>query len=36
MRVYDVDFSSPLMLGTALYDSPAILADSVRRGRLAR
>ncbi|NVN02024.1 MULTISPECIES: thiazole synthase [Asaia] len=33
MRAYGIDLSSPLMLGTALYDSPAILADSVRRGR---
>lgn len=30
MRAYGIELGSPLMLGTALYDSPAILADSVR------
>jgi len=30
MLAYGTELSSPLMLGTALYDSPAILAESVR------
>ncbi|GBQ98191.1 thiazole synthase [Asaia lannensis] len=30
MRAYGTELRSPLMLGTALYDSPAILAESVR------
>ncbi|GAJ29388.1 thiazole synthase [Acidomonas methanolica] len=33
MRAYGHDFASPLLLGTALYDSPAVLADSVRAGQ---
>ena len=30
MRLYDVEFTSRLMLGTAQYPSPAVLADAVR------
>ena len=30
MRIYDVEFTSRLMLGTAQYPSPAVLADAVR------
>lgn len=33
MRAYGTELTSPLMLGTALYDSPAILAESVRVAR---
>jgi thiazole synthase len=30
MRIYDVDFNSRLILGTAQYPSPSVLADAVR------
>jgi len=30
VRVYDVDLCSDLMLGTALYPSPSVMADAVR------
>jgi len=33
MRAYGTELASPLMLGTALYDSPAVLAASVQAAR---
>ncbi|RUT25789.1 thiazole synthase [Asaia sp. W19] len=33
MRAYGTELASPLMLGTALYDSPAVLAASVEAAR---
>lgn len=33
MRAYGHDFASPLLLGTAQYPSPAVLAEAVRRAR---
>jgi len=34
MKLYDVELSSRLLLGTAQYPSPAILADAVRAARV--
>ena len=30
LKLYDVDVSSRLLLGTALYPSPAIMADAIK------
>src|ERR1700679_1984749 len=34
MKLYDVDIGSRLLLGTAQYPSPAILADAVRAAKV--
>ena len=33
LRLYDIDVKSHLLLGTARYPSPAILAEAVRRSK---
>ena len=35
MRLYETDFSSRLMLGTALYASPSVMAEAVRAAKPA-